>query len=75
MTRRIKILMDFRPDQHEVRSVDQEFTVHADFSLLGGFLSFTYGRGQVPQEGSSWTSGRKPDGHFGVVEHEHETLT
>jgi hypothetical protein len=74
MTRRIKILMEFREDRHEVRSVDEEFSVDAGAGIrsgwLGAFFSFSYGRGQAPQSGSQWTFGKKPDGHFGLLEHE-----
>ena len=75
MTRRIKILMELREDRHEVRSVDEEFSVEASVAGQGGWLgasfSLSYGRGPITQSGSQWVFGKKPDGHFGVVEHDH----
>jgi len=70
MTRRIRILMEIREDRHEVRSVDEEFSVDATAGWLGASFSLSYGRGQIPESGSQWTFGKKPDGHFGVLEHE-----
>jgi hypothetical protein len=70
---RIRILMDFREDRHEIRSVDEEFSVATagGFSgWLGGFFSLSYNRGQILQSRSQWTFGKRPDGHFGVLEHE-----
>ena len=37
-TGRIKILMEFREDRHEIRSVDEEFSVNAAAGSRGGWL-------------------------------------
>lgn len=75
MTRRIRILMEFREDRHEVRSADEEFSIDAiagsSSGWLGAYFSLSYGRGQILQSSSEWTFGKKPDGHFGVLEHKH----
>ena len=77
MTRQIRILMEFREDRHEVRSVDEQFSIdgtvagHDGWSGASFSLSYSYGRGQIPHSGSQWVFGKKPDGHFGVVEHDH----
>jgi hypothetical protein len=51
MTRRIRIPMEFHGDRHEVRSVDEEFSVDATAGSHSGWLgasfSLSYGRGGV----------------------------
>ena len=74
-SQRLRILMDFRADRHEVRSADELFSSYAAVGgrggWLGAFFSFSYGRGQTEQSGSHWTFGKKPDGRFGVVAREY----
>jgi hypothetical protein len=68
MSETLHMLMHLDTENHTVRAVDQQVSVHWSAGLASLSFSASGFRGQENEVGHSYVFGRKPDGTFGKLE-------